>query len=78
MTTVIVDAVPTQCLACKHLKRAGDLGSGCTAFAEIPDDMIWEGDHRRPLPGDHGVQFDLSKRDGAAEAFSDWRSAFAS
>lgn len=78
MTTVIVDGVPTQCLACKHLKRAGYLDGGCTAFEKIPDDMIWGGDHREPLEGDHGVQFDLSARDGAAEAFSDWRSAFAS
>lgn len=36
----------------------------CKAFAEIPDE-IWDGknDHKKPYPGDHGIRFELKKKE---------------
>lgn len=72
---LIIDAIPAQCFACKNLNKLGDLTSGCKAFESIPSVMWWGGDHRKPLEGDNGVQFEQSARDGAAEAFADWQAA---
>ena len=47
-----------HCSFCKHAIDAGT----CAAFPEgIPREIIVEGGvHRKPFPGDHGIQFELS------------------
>lgn len=67
MTTVI----PSQCEACVRLHASG---WQCDAFpVEIPKVMLVRlGDHRRPLPGDHGLQFEQQAGVAAAEAFDLW------
>ena len=44
------------CIFCAHLSDT--VGGQCDAFERIPDE-IWNGenDHRKPYPGDHGIQF---------------------
>ena len=44
------------CLFCAHLSQ--NVARQCAAFEHIPDD-IWHArnDHRKPYPGDHGIQF---------------------
>jgi len=45
-----------QCLWCKHAKG----GRKCDAFDWIPSDIVCERhDHRKPFPGDHGIQFEM-------------------
>lgn len=49
----------------------------CDAFPDgIPAGMILLlGDHRLPLPDDHGVRFEQAGGADAADAFTDWRMA---
>lgn len=68
---------PVQCAACKHM-RAAPTPSGhpaCDAFpGGIPNRIAYYGaDHRQPVKGDHGIQFELAEGDQAAEAFENWR-----
>lgn len=56
----------TVCALCKHWRPAE--GRTCAAFPErdsIPMD-IWMGrnNHRKPFPGDHGIQFEPVQPDG--------------
>ena len=53
-----IGAAPV-CLECKHLIE--DLGPmRCKAFPDGIPDAIWRGnnDHKKPYPGDHGIQFE--------------------
>lgn len=59
------------CESCVHLGPCGTTGMGtcCTAFPTgIPDAIYLDGaDHRQPIEGDQGVQWELSAEAGAAE-----------
>lgn len=43
------------CFSCKHFRK----GTTCDAFPEDIPDPIWlnKADHRKPYPGDQGIQF---------------------
>ncbi len=58
--------VPPLCFHCVHRRFEPVRGTHCAAFPEgIPEDIRkLRADHRRPLDGDHGIQFAL--REGAA------------
>lgn len=64
VTIVTVDGGNYLCLWCRHSNiRPGEteyLDYTCTAFPEgIPDEILDNRfDHRRPLEGDHGIQFE--------------------
>lgn len=61
---------PALCRACLRLNEAGS----CDAFARIPE-SVWTGkDHRKPIRGDHGVQFALDPT--KHEEFDQWRRTF--
>jgi hypothetical protein len=68
------------CFACRHLHpglvRVTDTPpegpSTCDAFPDgIPDEIMLGGvDHRRPLPGDGGIRFELAEgREGDLAAY---------
>lgn len=48
------------CTSCKHLLDITQ--HKCTAFDRIPNE-IWVGknNHKKPYPGDHGIQYEKSK-----------------
>lgn len=56
----------SQCDACRHL-RDGDIDQpwNCDAFpVAIPEPVLWnEQDHREPIPGDNGIQFEAKAGD---------------
>ena len=54
------------CFPCIHL--AYNVARQCAAFEYIPDD-IWHArnDHRKPYPGDHGIQFAPRKEKASEE-----------
>lgn len=59
-----------MCMVCKHYtpyepaKRTGEkcqgFGYTCEAFPDgVPEELMWKYyDHRKPYPGDHGIQFE--------------------
>jgi hypothetical protein len=49
--------VSPVCSLCVHLRDVAD--RKCIAFPDGIPDVIWMGgnDHRRPYPGDNGIQF---------------------
>lgn len=53
---------PFLCLYCKHLERQRDFSEGvfCSAFPEgVPLSILDnEADHRQPVEGDNGIQFE--------------------
>ncbi len=55
------------CLLCKHFSGDIDIGKkhACKAFKDIPLE-IWNGDndHKKPYPGDHGIQFEPIRTTG--------------
>lgn len=63
----------SQCLTCSHFQSPLDhpevTGHACDAFAKIPDE-IWGDvvDHRKPYPGDHGIQWDALPGESYPEA----------
>jgi hypothetical protein len=55
-----LNIINTICIGCRHYEGACE----CTAFPNgIPDEII-DGtvEHRKPYPGDNGIQFEAGKR----------------
>ncbi len=49
----------SQCLNCKHLRKGKGFGAHCDAYPKgIPDDVAWRLDHRQPIEGDNGIQWE--------------------
>jgi hypothetical protein len=63
--------LPTLCAVCIHKRE----GKTCDAFPQsIPDEIAkLGGDHRTPVPGDHGIMFSLRPNDDKAlRAYQGW------
>lgn len=60
---------PPLCIFCKYYDIADDKVA-CNAFPDgIPNDItLWLVDHRKPVPGDHGLRFVLHPDKKAADA----------
>jgi len=54
MTTIV-----PQCFYCKHFHKSKRGVFACKAYPDgIPDDILFnEVDHRKPVEGDRGIQF---------------------
>lgn len=54
--------IPPICISCKHLRTFGP--PQCDAFPDaIPQDIIENrADHRRPIAGDGGIQFEAKSK----------------
>jgi hypothetical protein len=49
---------PDQCLACVHWSPVSGEWPACTAFEEVPIEILkGEFDHRKPFPSDRGIRF---------------------
>ena len=61
----MIGAAPV-CLGCKHFHREAKEGLTCDAFPEgIPDSILQgDSDHREPVEGDHGIQFEPLENEG--------------
>lgn len=48
------------CATCRHFRDVDEIGLTCDAFpAGIPDDILTgELDHREPVAGDNGLQYE--------------------
>jgi len=75
----VTTVMPMQCFACVRLHQASDPDTGtqlaatCDAFpGGIPPLMGRGGDHRNPLPGDHGLRFQQADGTQARVAFAAW------
>lgn len=65
----------SQCMACVHLRPRLGMSEPltCDAFPDRIPDAIYDNDldHRRPIRGDHGIQFEAKAGDEfPAYAFS--------
>jgi hypothetical protein len=71
----VTTRMPNQCQACERFRRAS---ATCEAFpGGIPKEMLYYGgDHREPLPGDHGLQFVQGTETEQLQAYQDWRATF--
>ncbi len=51
------------CMECKNYRVKDTTKNSCNAFPKgIPDIVIFGGsDHKKSLPGDHGIQFEQKK-----------------
>lgn len=74
-------AIPI-CESCVHLGPCGNTGMGtcCSAYPRgIPDAIYLGGaDHRQPIEGDGGVQWELSTEAGSAERLAAYEASLAS
>ncbi len=53
------------CMRCKHFHIEDVKLHTCDAFPDGIPDEIWRGDndHKKPNPGDHGIQFEQISQD---------------
>ncbi len=56
------------CTSCTHLDREHRLERRCKAFPRGIPEEIWDGknDHRKPVRGDHGIQYEAIRAVEAA------------
>jgi hypothetical protein len=52
-----------HCWFCRHYRN--DRPATCSAFPKGIPEQIWQGrdEHRQPVEGDRGIQFELNKAD---------------
>jgi hypothetical protein len=52
----------TQCMVCKHATFVKGVSFTCAAFPNgVPHELeSGQVDHRKPVPGDHGIQYEPS------------------
>jgi hypothetical protein len=65
-----------QCESCLHLHSNWSTPT-CAAYPEgIPTEILYnEVDHRFPLPGDHGIQFEPDEGEESPFAYAERRAA---
>jgi hypothetical protein len=69
----VTTILPPICGGCKHLNTTSDrplLDPKCDAFpGGIPNEILLsKADHRKPFPGDQGIQFDPEDDEAAKYA----------
>lgn len=50
----------SPCASCKHFRTGSRTNPTCDAFPDgIPEEILFgRNDHRKPFPGDHGIQYE--------------------
>jgi len=55
---------PPLCIYCVHILPPHDHLMSCSVFKTIPGAIAWNQlDHRQPIPGDGGIQFEQDPKE---------------